>query len=438
MADTSYPYITFREAGVSLIDCDHRTPPAALYGRPYVAIPQVKNGRIDLAGVRYISDEHFKEWTRKANPQPYDVVLSRRCNPGETAFVSPGLKFALGQNLVLLRADGKKVLPEYLRWLTQGPIWWAQISKFMNVGAVFDSLKCADVPKFELPIPSLEEQKAISSVLAALDNKIELSRRMNVTLEAMARALFKSWFIDFDPVRAKMEGKQLFGMDAATATLFPSWMVSSELGETPEGWEVPRFSSLFQVIGGGTPKTSNTEYWNGDIPWFSIADAPSDTDVFVLKTEKTITQKGLDESSTKILPPGTTIITARGTVGRLALVGHPMAMNQSCYGLSPLNGITPGFLYFSTRKAIAELQSRAHGSVFDTITTKTFDGLNTIRPPDAVVSAYESIAWPMLEKIKANLIEISELEKNRNYLLPKLISGDIRIPDAEKFVEGSL
>ncbi len=119
----------------------------------------------------------------------------------------PGLAFALGQNLVLLRADGTKVYPPFLRWLVRGPTWWDQIGQFLNVGAVFDSLKCADVPNFRLRIPPLEEQRAIAHILGTLDDKIELNGRMNETLEAMVRALFKSWFVDFDPVRAKAEGR---------------------------------------------------------------------------------------------------------------------------------------------------------------------------------------------------------------------------------------
>ncbi len=190
---------SLREAGVTLIDCDHRTPPAADSGYPYVAIPQLKEGRIVLNDVRRISAEHFTEWTRKAKPQHHDVILSRRCNPGETAYVPAGLECALGQNLVLLRANGKKLFPPFLRWLVRGTDWWEQVGTFINVGAVFDSLKCADIPNFRMPLPPLAEQKAIAAVLGALDDKIELNRRMNATLEAMARALFQSWFIDFDP-----------------------------------------------------------------------------------------------------------------------------------------------------------------------------------------------------------------------------------------------
>lgn len=301
-------------------------------------------------------------------------------------------------------------------------------------GAAYPAVTTDIIERYPLVLPPLPEQRAIAAVLGALDDKIELNRRMNATLEAMARALFKNWFVDFDPVRAKMEGKQPFGMDTATAALFPSHLTADGL---PEGWQPIKFSSLFETIGGGTPKTSNLEYWGGDIPWFSVVDAPSDSDVFVIDTEKSITQKGVDESSTKILPEGTTIISARGTVGRLALVGRPMAMNQSCYGLTPTNSTTPAFLYFSARIAVSELQARAHGSVFDTITRETLDSISAIKPDIATMQAYENLSGAMLNKIKGNLFEIENLVKRRDYLLPKLISGDIRIPDAEKFVEAA-
>src|SRR5438309_1921497 len=118
--------MTLREANVILIDCDHRTPPASDTGYPYIAIPQLRAGRIDATEARRISREHLVQWTRKANPLENDVILSRRCNPGETAFVPSGLEFALGQNLVLLRADGSRIYPPFLRWLVRGPQWWEQ------------------------------------------------------------------------------------------------------------------------------------------------------------------------------------------------------------------------------------------------------------------------------------------------------------------------
>src|SRR3989442_1376807 len=149
---TEWPVRSLREAGVTLLDCDHRTPPAADAGFPYVAIPQLRQGRIDVSSARRITPADYKDWTRKAKPLVHDVVLSRRCNPGGTGWVHPDVEFAVGQNLVLLRADGRSFCPPFLRWLVRGPRWWDQIAKFNNVGAIFDSLRCADVLKFELPI----------------------------------------------------------------------------------------------------------------------------------------------------------------------------------------------------------------------------------------------------------------------------------------------
>jgi type I restriction enzyme S subunit len=422
-----WPTMTLREANITLIDCDHRTPPPADTGYPYVAIPQLRAGRIDASGARRITREHYLEWTRKAKPSPNDVILSRRCNPGETAVAPQNLEFALGQNLVLLRSDGTKVYPPLLRWLVRGPEWWEQINKFINVGAVFDSLRCADVPKFELRIPPITEQRAIAHILGTLDDKIELNRRMNETLEAMARALFKSWFVDFDPVRAKAEGRDP-GLPKPIADLFPdSFEDSAELGEIPKGWAAQPFSETIEIIGGGTPKTSVAEYWNGDIPWFSVVDAPSGSDVWVIDTQKKITRESVENSSTRVLPVGTTIISARGTVGRIALVGVPMAMNQSCYGLQGKVGKHGAFTYFATRELVSRLQQHAHGSVFDTITRDTLAGVSMAMPSAKLILEFEDRVGPILERIRVALLSSKALAALRNALLPNLISGAIRV-----------
>ena len=418
--------MTLREAGVSLIDCDHRTPPAAAGGYPYVAIPQLKQGRIVLSDVRHITKSHFLEWTKKNRPRPYDVVVSRRCNPGETAFVPQGLEFALGQNLVLLRSDDSKVFPPFLRWLLRSQGWWEQVGKFINVGAVFDSLRCADIPNFQLLFPPLPEQQAIADILGSLDDKIELNRRMNETLESMARALFKSWFVDFDPVVAKSEGRHPEGMDAETAKLFPDSFEDSEIGRIPKGWKVLPFAETVDLMSGGTPKTNVADFWGGGIPWFSVVDSPSDSDVFVMETEKTITQAGIDNSATQVLPIGTTIISARGTVGKTCIVGVPMAMNQSCFGLCDRSSDKGYFTYYGTKSLVSTLQNHAHGSVFATINRNTFKGVHTIVPPQASVHAFEEVVDPLLGRIRSNLLERRTLATTRDTLLPRLLSGELR------------
>ena len=394
---------SLREAGVTLIDCDHRTPPAADSGYPYVAIPQLKEGRLALADVRRISPEHFADWTRKAKPQHHDVILSRRCNPGETAFVPAGLECALGQNLVLLRSDGTKVFPPFLRWLLNGPDWWEQVGTFINVGAIFNSLKCADIPNFKMPLPPLAEQKAIAVVLGALDDKIELNRRMNATLEATARALFQSWFVDFDPVRAKLDGRPPAAIDKATATLFPAAFQDSALGHIPRGWETGSILRQADLMSGGTPKTDVPAYWNGDVPWASAKDVSQCGEAFLVTTERTITRQGVEESSTKIIPANATVIVARGaTTGRLTMFGHSMAMNQTCYGLhSKVDA--PFALYCNARHFIERLVQGGHGSIFDTITTSTFEATDVLLAPKEVLLAFDKQVTPLFQQVHANL-----------------------------------
>ena len=383
--------------------------------------------------MRLITREDFVEWTRKAKPSAHDIVLSRRCNPGETAFVPAGLEFALGQNLVLLRADGTKVYPPFLRWLVRGPEWWEQIGNFLNVGAVFDSLKCADVPNFQLRIPPLGEQRAIAHILGTLDDKIELNRRMNETLEAMARAVFKSWFVDFDPVRAKAEGREP-SLPKPLSDLFPGSFEDSELGEIPKGWEVDSILAQAKLLSGGTPKTSREEYWGGNIAWASAKDVSQCGQVFLLTTERTITVRGLEESATQLLSALTAVVVARGaTTGRMVLFGREMAMNQTCYGIASKTE-APFALYCQLRHGIDELVHAAHGSVFETITTSTFEKSRFVLPPESVLRVFERTVSPFFRRILLTTEESRTLAALRDTLLPKLISGELRVKDAERFI----
>ena len=306
-----------------------------------------------------------------------------------------------------------------------------------NSGSAQPSLNRNFLYSIPLKIPRPVEQYGIVDVLKSLDDRITLLRETNATLEAIAQALFKSWFVDFDPVRAKMEGRTPEGMDEATAALFPDGFETSELGEVPRGWRQQTFRDTIQIIGGGTPKTSNPDFWGGDIPWFSVVDAPRSSDVFVIDTEKYITDAGLHGSSTKLLPVGTTIISARGTVGKLALTGRAMGMNQSCYGLRGKAGDTY-FTYFSATRLVQQLQQRAHGSVFDTITQETFAGIHVAYPQPPVIEAFDVAVSPLMARIRENLFQAQTLSTLRDTLLPRLISGQLRLPEAQAATEAAL
>jgi type I restriction enzyme S subunit len=416
---------SLREADVTLIDCDHRTPPATDSGYPYVAIPQLKEGRIVLNDVRRISPEHFAEWTRKAKPQQHDVILSRRCNPGETAYVPAGLECALGQNLVLLRADGKKLFPPFLRWLVRGTDWWEQVGTFINVGAVFDSLKCADIPNFSMPLPPLAEQKAIATVLGALDDKIELNRRMNATLEAMARALFQSWFVDFNPVRAKLDGQKTDGLDPDTAALFPEHLEDSPLGRIPKGWEVKAVGDIGHVICGKTPPTSVADYYGEDVPFITIPDMHGN--VFCAATARKLSHAGVNAQANKTLPPGSLCVSCIATPGLVVITSEDSQTNQQINSVVPHQKEETYFWYWVMIGLGAEIASSGSGgSVLVNLSKGRFETLQVIKPPHALIRAYHTTVRPLLEAILANTHQSRTLATLRDTLLPKLLSGELQ------------
>ena len=288
------------------------------------------------------------------------------------------------------------------------------------------------IKQFRFELPPLHEQRAIADILGALDDKIELNRRMNETLEQMARALYKSWFVDFDPVRAKADGwwqrgESLPGMPADLYDMFPERLVSAELGEVPEGWAVGVLTDMIGLLSGGTPKTSVAEYWNGGIPWYTPKDAPALSDIFAINTERNISQSGVDHSATQVLPVGTTIISARGTVGRLACLGEPMAMNQTCYGIRGVNGYPSWFTYWNVRQSIGDLQTRTHGTIFDTITRQTFELVGALIPPPTVAAAFEAAVDSYMGRILVNLRESRVVGALRDALLPRLIAGELQV-----------
>ena len=303
----------------------------------------------------------------------------------------------------------------FAAWALRAPSVQRYMQSWANTTAQ-PTLNLRDLARLPIPTPPLDEQRRIAGVLGALDDKIELNRRMNETLEAMAQAIFKSWFIDFD------------GVDESD-------MVDSELGPIPKGWEVGPIDDIVELIGGGTPKKSNTQYWGGEIPWFSVRDVPSPTDIFVVHTEQMITEAGLQGSSARLVPAWTTIISARGTVGKLAVAAQPMAFNQSCYGVRSSSGHGEVFVHFALRGVVEHLQRSAHGSVFDTITRDTFKMALCVVPPVARARSFEDLVNPVLQRILLNVRESRTLAELRDTLLPKLISGEIRVPAAKQAVE---
>ncbi|MGE6263056.1 restriction endonuclease subunit S [Aeromonas media] len=356
-----------------------------------------------------------------------------------------------------------ELAPEYVGYYLRSPKFRQSMLAFSTM-STRASLNNEMIGRLEISYPSKNEQLKIAKILKTLDDKVAFNRQVNQTLEQMAQTLFKSWFVDFDPVvdnaldagffeqdlafsdellrrvvarRAVREHGDFKPLPEATRQLFPAAFEECAEpsvglgGWVPKGWNPRPVSSLIDLIGGGTPKTSEGSYWGGDIPWFSVVDAPNDSDVFVIDTEKKVTELGVEKSSTRILRKGTTIISARGTVGKCAVVATPMAMNQSCYGIVGSNGVHDYFIYYLIRQSVSQLKQRSHGSVFSTITRDTFNSFSFAFSGEQIANEFGNLISPWFDKILSNNRQKIALGNLRDTLLPKLISGELRLDNIE-------
>ncbi len=415
-----------RDIEVTLIDCDHKTPVSVEEGYPYIAIPQLKNGHIQLEGVRKISHADWLTWTRKLKPQVHDVIVVRRCNSGQSAVVPKNLKCAIGQNLVVLRSSGTFVFPEFLRWLVQGDDWWEQVRTYLNVGAIFDSLKCKDIPNFELTIPPLEAQKEIALILDALDNRISLLRETNTTLEAIAQTLFKSWFVDFDPVKAKAEGRLPEGMDEATAALFPSEFEESALGLIPKGWRVGTIYEIANVLYGAPFKSAFFNEKGKGQPLIRIRDLES-------QEPKIFT----DEVQPKgyLVNAGDCLVGMDGEFRPYLWTGQPAWLNQRVCAFLPQKNISTLFVREKLRPLLDFFERSKVGTTVIHLGRGDIDTFKVTIPNNDLICVYSDLVAPILDSIICNSQKSQTLTSLRDTLLPRLISGQLRLNQAQEIMD---
>jgi len=406
---------------------------------PYALIrsQNIYNDGFHRDGLAFIGEEHA---ARLGNVEVLrdDVLLNitgdsvARC-----CQVDPSvLPARVNQHVAIVRPDSGKLAPRFLRYVLVSPEMQIKLLSWAGSGGTRNALTKGMIESFEVLAPvTVNEQRGIAHILGTLDDKIELNRRMSETLEAMARALFKSWFVDFEPVRAKAEGRDP-GLPQEITDLFPDRFEDSELGDMPAGWAVGSVLAQAALLSGGTPKTDRHEYWGGAVPWASAKDVSQCGQVFLVTTERTITETGLKESATQLIPAYSTVVVARGaTTGRMVLFGREMAMNQTCYALVSMTE-SPFALYCQLRQRMDDLVHSAHGSVFDTITTSTFNSARFVLPSGRVFRGFERLVSPLFRRILATSEESRTLAALRDTLLPKLISGEVRVKDVEHLSRG--
>jgi len=291
-------------------------------------------------------------------------------------------------------------------------------------------LSLRDQLKLRITLPHRQLQKAIGETLGALDDKIELNRRMNETLEAMARAIFRDWFVDFGPTRAKMEGRAPY-LTPDIWSLFPKRL--DDEGK-PEGWENSTIGQEVDVVGGSTPSTKDAAFWGGDICWATPKDLSSLSTPVLLETERQITPAGLTQIGSGLLPVGTVLLSSRAPIGYMAIAQIPVAVNQGFIAMICNKRLSNVFVWLWTQANIETVHQNANGSTFQEISKANFRPIElTVAAPE-LLQAFDETARPLFDRIVANEKENRTLAVTRDFLLPKLMSGEVRVKDAEKLV----
>lgn len=371
----------------------------------------------------YIGLEHIDQGTLQLNSvgQSTDAISTKKqFNAGEILFgslrpyfrkvVRPKFNGVCSTDITVIRST-KNSNPGFLQYFIANQAFIDHATNISS-GTRMPRANWKTLCESEWLFPPLPTQHKIAALLSAYDDLIENNLRRIKILEEMAQNLYREWFVKF-----RFPGHQR------------ARFIDSPLGRIPEGWEVVQFTQIADVLSGGTPKTTVSEYWDGQIPFFAPKDTPAS--FFATETEKQITEVGLRKCNSKLYPPRTVFITARGTVGKVVMPAVPMAMNQSCYALLGKSGISQPFLFMTTLEQVAYLRKNTGGATFDTIVVDTFHRMQVIRPDEKVIEAFTQGIEPTLEMILNLTKKNTTLRRTRDLLLPRLISGELDVSELE-------
>ena len=406
--------------------------------------------------------------------QPGDVVYST-VRPDQRHFgllKDPPDNLLVSTAFAVIRGKAGVAHTDFLYWfLAQRHVVERLHTIAEHSVSAYPSIRPDDLARLELRLPPLPEQRRIAHVLGTLDDKIALNRRLNATLEDMARALFKSWFVDFDPVHAKAALKRrtrphhspphpstgsgaggsdetgtatwtverarayLDGMDPEIATLFPDGFEDSVLGQIPKGWTVSTIGEEVEVAGGGTPDTKDPSFWNGSIHWATPKDMSPLKSPVLLGTARKITEDGLAKVSSGLLPKRTLLLSSRAPIGYLAITNIPVAVNQGFIAMKCRKRLSVIYTWLWTKMNLDIILGNANGSTFPEISKKNFRPLPIIVPSKPVRLSFDKQVKAFFECIVNNEQESFSVTTLCDTLLSKLLSGEFQLHDAEKQIE---
>ena len=387
-----------------VFDGPHATPKKIESGPYFLSISSLENGKLDLSKSAHLSDVDFAKWTRRVIPEAGDILFSYETRLGEVAMMPAGVTACLGRRMGLLRPDRTKILPEYLLYAYQSNAFQEIIRAKTIHGATVDRIALKELPSFPIQVPPLPEQQKIVDILKGYDRKLVLNLETNQTLEQMAQAIFKSWFVDFGPVKAKMNSEQPEGMDAATASLFPEKLVESELGLIPDGWNAVQVGDIVQRL---KPKKRYTK---------KQVEPYGKTPVYEQGASILLGFHN-DDAGFEASPEAPVFIFGDHTcITHLSCSKFDISSN-----VIPLQGsVRPTIWTYYAIQGKQEFQEyRRHWSEFII--------KDVVLPPVELAEKYAELVttkYLMMESLKR---QSKELEQLRDTLLPKLLSGEIEL-----------
>jgi type I restriction enzyme S subunit len=395
----------------AVFDGPHATPAKVSEGPVFLGISCLSGGRLDLTATDHLSETDFKRWTRRVEPTAGDVVFSYETRLGEAALIPRGLRCCLGRRMALIRPDRGKIDSRFLLYYYLSPEFQELIRSRTVTGSTVDRILLEEFPTFPIRVPDLATQREVASLLGALDDKVELNSRMNQTLESVARAIFRSWFVDFDPVVAKAAGRQPFGMPADVAALFPGRFIDAEVGPMPAAWESCKWGDISTLEYGkslrshgdaaGAVRVYGT---NGPIGWHTEA----------------------------LCPTAGIVLGRKGAYRGVHYSPTPFFVIDTAFYLKPKREFEILWAYYELLNL--DINGMDSGSAIPSTSRDEFYQVPVLFPPPPVHVAFGKIVGHMFKQMEANQEQSRTLGALRDTLLPKLMSGELRVRDAEKLV----
>ena len=372
----------------------------------YLRITDINDdGTINFLDLKSVDDEDSNKYLLKEN----DIVFARTGNStGRSYFYQKEHgDFVYAGFLIKFSIDPQKVNPKILKYYTHSQEYYNWVKSF-DTGGTRGNINAKTFGDMPISLPKRCVQDKIVGILSALDAKIENNNKINANLEAQAQALFKSWFVDFTPFKDQP-------------------FVDSELGPIPQGWKVGKLGDLGEIVGGSTPSKSKPEYYTTHgIAWLTPKDLSTSKAKFTSRGEIDITDEGYKSTSTKLMPRGSVLFSSRAPIGYLTIAKNEICTNQGFKSLVP-NGVGTGFVYYTLRHLTPQIENRATGSTFKEASATLMRSVETIVPPTSILNKFEELLRPILQFQEKKEEENQRLAALRDTLLPKLMSGEIKL-----------